>query len=313
MKTSVAIATYNGQEFIKDQLISIFNQKITPDEIIISDDCSDDGTIQTIKSLVENSKIHVKVLKNTRRLGYALNFSRALTECSKDVIFLCDQDDYWYKNKVQYIVNYFKRNPDVKIITHDSQYANENLVSNGYTNIDIYKRKKKNVNNIMIGCCTAFKSEISPIVLPIPDNISHDVWIHTVGEMLRVKAVIEDVLLLRRRHHKAVTIKLKNKHVSIYQRIRSLSSYYNLENYSLEWKKYKILFNRIENFKPGSYDTVLKELKHLIISYEYRINSIQKSAFISQFFLIKGLFKGVYKPFYGFRSFLKDMLISIIK
>ena len=48
MKIGVLIATYNGEKFIKEQLVSILNQTVKPDEIIISDDGSTDGTLEII-------------------------------------------------------------------------------------------------------------------------------------------------------------------------------------------------------------------------------------------------------------------------
>lgn len=41
-KISVAIATYNGEKFIEEQLNSILRNSVKPDEIIISDDGSKD-------------------------------------------------------------------------------------------------------------------------------------------------------------------------------------------------------------------------------------------------------------------------------
>ncbi len=48
MKISVVVAAYNGEEFIKDQLQSIVNQSVRPDEIVITDDGSSDQTLDIL-------------------------------------------------------------------------------------------------------------------------------------------------------------------------------------------------------------------------------------------------------------------------
>ncbi|EGP5696907.1 hypothetical protein DSH74_12955, partial [Enterococcus faecium] len=54
MKTSVVLATYNGQKFLNDQILSIVNQTIVPDEILVFDDQSTDNTMNIIMKYVRN-------------------------------------------------------------------------------------------------------------------------------------------------------------------------------------------------------------------------------------------------------------------
>ena len=51
---SICIATYNGEQYIKEQLDSILKQIASDDEVIISDDSSTDHTIEIIKSIISN-------------------------------------------------------------------------------------------------------------------------------------------------------------------------------------------------------------------------------------------------------------------
>lgn len=109
-KISVAIATYNGQEFIEKQIRSICEQSVAPYEIIISDDNSNDNTLAILKELQNNyNDIRFFISKNKNRIGFAKNFLKAVLKTSGDIIFLSDQDDIWSKDKIENAVNVIDR------------------------------------------------------------------------------------------------------------------------------------------------------------------------------------------------------------
>ena len=95
---SVCIATYNGEKYIKQQLLSILKQIKVNDEIIISDDHSTDKTFNIIKSFNDT---RIKFFLNNKGKGYTRNFENALEKAHGDIIFLSDQDDIWIDNKVE--------------------------------------------------------------------------------------------------------------------------------------------------------------------------------------------------------------------
>lgn len=98
---SVCIATYNGEKYIKEQLLSILPQLGKKDEVIISDDHSTDNTLDIVKGLNDN---RIKIVMNNREKGYTSNFENALSYAIGDYIFLSDQDDIWMSNKVDYCI-----------------------------------------------------------------------------------------------------------------------------------------------------------------------------------------------------------------
>ena len=102
MKISIALATYNGAQFILAQLESLHNQSLPPDEVIISDDCSTDGTADLIRNYISEWKLqNWRLLRNEENIGYIRNFRKALSLCTGDMILLCDQDDLWNKDKLR--------------------------------------------------------------------------------------------------------------------------------------------------------------------------------------------------------------------
>jgi len=90
---SVALCTYNGELYLREQLESILKQTFPPDEIIICDDGSTDTTIKILEEFRRKSFIPVKVYYNKENLGVSKNFEKAISLCSGDIIFLSDQDD----------------------------------------------------------------------------------------------------------------------------------------------------------------------------------------------------------------------------
>src|SRR5437773_2588198 len=92
---SIAMATYNGAKFIREQLASLAAQTRLPHEIVVSDDCSTDATVSIIEDFAATVAFPVRLHRNPTNIGVARNFERALRACSGGIVFICDQDDFW--------------------------------------------------------------------------------------------------------------------------------------------------------------------------------------------------------------------------
>lgn len=120
-RISVAMAAYNGAEFIGEQLDSILNQSVLPDEIVISDDGSRDQTVEiaTQYAAQYRDRITVTVLTDNPRHGIGGNFEWAISHVSGDYVFICAQDDVWMPKKVQAVIDVFLAHPDAMMVCHD--------------------------------------------------------------------------------------------------------------------------------------------------------------------------------------------------
>lgn len=123
MTTSVALCTYNGERYIREQLESILDQTMKVDEIVVCDDGSTDCTLQIIDAIARATDITIRVYHNETTLGPAKNFQKAINLCAGDIIFLSDQDDVWMPRKVETIIQYFNMNP-----SHQVVYTDANLI-----------------------------------------------------------------------------------------------------------------------------------------------------------------------------------------
>src|ERR1700744_3577317 len=91
---SVALCTYNGEKYIKEQLDSIINQTYTCIEVIIVDDGSTDSTYDIISDYALRDN-RIKCFKNETNLGFNKNFEKAVSLTSGEYIAISDQDDIW--------------------------------------------------------------------------------------------------------------------------------------------------------------------------------------------------------------------------
>lgn len=110
---SVVMATYNGERYIKEQLESILFQTRKPDEIIINDDRSIDGTVDIIADIKKKYNAPIILKVNEKRLGYAQNFREAIRRTKGEIVFLSDQDDVWLENKIEICMAVFERKEQV--------------------------------------------------------------------------------------------------------------------------------------------------------------------------------------------------------
>lgn len=124
ISVSVAMATYNGQKFIREQLDSLAAQHYLPSELVITDDASSDKTVAIAEQFAAGAPFPVHIHRYGNRLGYRANFMRAASFCTSDVIAFCDQDDVWSPRKLALCVEPF-RDPAVLLAYHNAEVVTE--------------------------------------------------------------------------------------------------------------------------------------------------------------------------------------------
>lgn len=198
-KISVAMATYNGEKYIKEQLETILVQLHDGDEIVISDDGSIDNTMDIIKSFNDD---RIKIISGPK-LGVKKNFENAIKNCKGEYIFLADQDDIWLSGKVELCLEQLEK--EFLLIVHDAYIVDSNLESIEESFFKYRGSKKGVIKNILknsyIGCCMAFDKKMIPEILPIPDNVEmHDQWIGILANYKGKVKFLQKQLIKYRRH-----------------------------------------------------------------------------------------------------------------
>jgi len=203
---SICIATYNGEKYIMEQLLSILKQIKDDDEVIISDDGSKDKTIEIIQSLHDS---RIKIYQNIGKHGFTHNFENALNHVNGDYIFLSDQDDIWLDNKVEVVMKEFK---NCDLVIHDCKTINDHMEIIQNSRFNAFNIKKSFIQHLIksryLGCCMAFNKKMLETILPFPKNeklVEHDIWIAAVGLLYFRTKLIYQPLILYRRHDKNVS------------------------------------------------------------------------------------------------------------
>lgn len=198
---SVCIATYNGEKFIYQQILSIILQLNIDDEVIISDDGSTDDTIKIINSFNDS---RIKIYNGPKK-GIVKNFENAISHANGDFIFIADQDDVWLENKVRDFLICFNDNKAVSLIISDCTVVDSNLSIIHDSYFETRNSGSGLLKNLykggFHGCCMCFRKEMLNDILPFPDNIPmHDWWIGLVSEIKGKTFFLNKSLLLYRRH-----------------------------------------------------------------------------------------------------------------
>lgn len=125
MTISVAMATYNGERFLNEQLHSIENQKLLPDEMVICDDGSTDDTEKIVRTFADRSRMSVHYRRNEKNLGYARNFFQAIGMTRGEIIFLSDQDDLWAPEKTAHMAKILRQHPEILVLASSFSLIDE--------------------------------------------------------------------------------------------------------------------------------------------------------------------------------------------
>ena len=322
MSISVALATFNGAQYLSEQLQSIAYQTILPNEVIICDDGSNDNTIEVAESFAKEVSFRVKIVQNSVNLGYAQNFNKALNLCTKKIVFLCDQDDYWLPNKIERVLLSFVKYPKAVLAIHDLDFCKEDLSPVGQTKIERMLLGQNIEKSYVVGMATAIKKDFLRLCLPIPNisGVTHDRWLHNCALAVDGKIIINEVLAMYRRHGENVTANtavnlslVLNKWTYLWARFKEPSRVKFLENVHQSPLASWLSEHRQVLLESGYLD---ESRLQLLIDQECLLNNVlnernrllQLARWRRVPAVFKLLYDGSYKSFFSWKSALKDLV-----
>ena len=211
IKISVIMATYNGEKYLEKQLISIANQTVQADEVLIFDDCSSDSTVEIIKDFIRNHrKKNWYVYVNKYNLGWRKNFVQGILKAKGKIIFLSDQDDIWFDNKIEQMVMIMDRYENIQVLSCNIRVKyNDNTQPKIRKSAKQYKIKKlervrlngSTYRPIRPGCAYAFSADILPDIKRLwIEDIAHDSLIWSIGLMRGSLYILNKPLMYQVRH-----------------------------------------------------------------------------------------------------------------
>jgi glycosyltransferase involved in cell wall biosynthesis len=188
-RVAIAMATFDPDpELFRDQVESIRSQTVTDWICIISDDCSPEHSFERMRSAVEGDRRFV-VTRAGSRLGFYRNFERALAlvRSSAPYVALADQDDRWYPEKLQTLLDSLG---DARLVYSDQRVVDTGgrVVAEGYWT-DERGNNYTNLASLLIantvtGAASLFRRELLDDALPFPEppgDQFHDHWLGLVA------------------------------------------------------------------------------------------------------------------------------------
>ncbi|CAN5211313.1 N/A [soil metagenome] len=214
MTVSVALCTHNGERYLLEQLQSILRQTVPVDQIVVSDDASQDGTLEVVRRAFDShpSAPALKVIENSVALGVARNFEQAIAACSGEIVLLSDQDDVWAPTRVEKTLAAFE--DDVLLVHSDARLIDgrgdvlpgtlfraygvderTRLREAAGGAFDLFLRR-----NLVTGATAAVRRDLAVLASPFPDCWVHDEWLAIVAASTGRIVPLAELLVDYRQH-----------------------------------------------------------------------------------------------------------------
>ena len=214
---SVALCTYNGAKYLAEQLDTILSQTVMPSEVIIGDDGSIDETrsiLEKFEPVFSSRGIKFHVETSQENIGVTANFQRTLEATSGEIIFLSDQDDLWFPDRIEKSLQVFADHPEVSLLHSDAELVNQRgeemgrtiFQSLGFTPAD-QSRANSGMSfdlllqrNLVTGATTAIRRTLLESSVPFSPLWLHDEWLALCASAENGYRVISEPLIGYRQH-----------------------------------------------------------------------------------------------------------------
>lgn len=222
LEVSVALCTYNGAAFLREQVRSICQQTRPPVEIVLSDDASRDASIEVVRSTVaecaaerpEAMPIALRVFENAQALRVVKNFEQAISACTSELIALSDQDDVWMPDRLEKMVARFEQDDELVLLHTDARLVDSNRHDLGDTlfhALEVVPSELERIHagnafevflrrNLVTGATTVFRRSLLADALPLPVEWVHDEWLGIVASTTSRVDLLEEPLIEYRQH-----------------------------------------------------------------------------------------------------------------
>ena len=291
MFVSIAMTTYNGEKYLREQIDSIITQTIQEFELIVCDDCSTDTTWNILKEYQQKDN-RIWIYRNEHNLGFKKNFEKAMKLCKGDFIALSDQDDIWMPNHLQVLLSKIGNrmmscgncmlidgeNHEMNVTYQQEELLDsipQNTLHMAYS-IILFRNPFQGAS-MLINRCFFDK------ILPIPEGVGfHDSWIAALSCFNGGFSYSDTIITNYRMHGNNITkvrVKRKNRWVEfmknvknpcIYDRMAMLNSINKRLSLTNEEKRVLETIRRIVNrdsLLSGRFLNILFKIRHFKLIY----------------------------------------------
>ena len=212
----VAMCVYNGVRFLQEQIDSICAQTELPLRMAVVDDNSSDGSWELLRRWAPCAPFEVRLQRNQTNLGVVRNFELAtnLVGDDIDVVFLADQDDCWYRDKLALFVNQFEGDPGLLLLHSDADLIDgegRTLGRRLFETLLVTDAERREVaagmawrayakRNLVTGAACALRRSLLAQALPFSPHWVHDEWLAFHAALLGRVSMIDHPTMAYRLH-----------------------------------------------------------------------------------------------------------------
>ncbi len=209
---SIILPTYNGANYVGQQIESIQSQTFGDFELIISDDASSDQTCEILEDYARRDP-RIKIRKQKSNLGFKRNFEFLLREATGRFVALADQDDIWLPTHIELLL---KSIGNSLLVCGNCELVDSNGCTLGRTmkgeaGIEFIPTDMESqfhhllYNNFVQGCTALISRRLIDLALPIPENVRfHDYWLASVAALTSPIVYVDEIIVKYRQHSKNV-------------------------------------------------------------------------------------------------------------
>ena len=214
-KISIALCTYNGERYLKEQLDSFLRQKLFPYEIVACDDASTDSTVEILEDFARTAPFPIRIYRSEHNLGLIQNFSKAASLCTGDYVAFSDQDDIWLPDRLDASFHRMKEAEreygsdipllvysDMSIIDSEGLCLRPSFMKHEKVwHSDHDPLRRLLAQNIISGNTSLCNKVLMQVSLPFPEVITnHDGWFALIAASIGKIFFIPEALVLYRQH-----------------------------------------------------------------------------------------------------------------
>ena len=206
----ILVATYNGEKYIRAQLLSLLFQSHEAIRVLVHDDGSTDATREIVREIAAKDS-RVKLIEDGVTCGNASeNFMHLLKFSSADAVMFCDQDDIWFDNKVAVMLERLKINePSVPQVIYSESYAwyaDRGIDGKAMNTHPTDLKSFLFLNGAFQGCATLFNGAMRDFLRHWQGPLwMHDHTLALIALSLGRVTYLSTPLMLYRRHPESVT------------------------------------------------------------------------------------------------------------
>jgi glycosyltransferase involved in cell wall biosynthesis len=275
---AVVLSSYNGEKYIKEQLVSLQNQSYTSFDLFIRDDASRDNTLKIIEEFKDSSSLHVNLLKADKNIGALRSFEVLLKMVLEypqyETIMLCDQDDIWLEDKIKLSLDAFINfensvKKDIPLLLYTDLFVvDENLttLSSSFWKYFNLNPSNNSLNSLIVqcnvtGCTMIFNKTLASLALPFSDaTVMHDHWLGLVATSMGEISYIDKSTIKYRQH--STNVSGGADHFGVSYILKKALKYFNSDEF------YQVLGRQIEQAKAflDLYGTKLSHKDYELLS-----------------------------------------------